>query len=52
MTVAFEERKVDGMLRKLALRGRLSELHRDFIVQRALYEGQAKDARGRTIEVL
>jgi hypothetical protein len=31
MTVAFEERKGDGMLRKLALRDRLSELHRNLI---------------------
>ena len=31
MTVAFEERKGDNMLRKLALRDRLSELHRNLI---------------------
>ena len=31
MNLAFAERKGDGMLRKLALRDRLSELHRNLI---------------------
>lgn len=31
ITVTFEERKGDGIFRKLALRDRLSELHRNLI---------------------
>jgi hypothetical protein len=45
MTVAFEERKGDGMLRKLALRDLLSELHRNLIRDGMYVDGHA------TIEV-